>query len=207
MSIAFPALVITILILPGILFFYTYRRGIGPSPIILQSIQSEIVHGILFSIPINLVAVGLINWLPFPDVDFDAVIALLTGWHGKDDVDIEQDIRALSQNAGLILFYVFITNACSIVAGYLLHAFVRYYRLDLRVDFLRFSNEWSYLFSGQEYAMNVLREEKEKEALLKRIETYEEDPLAGALARRRVKVRKWQIPAIEIKLKLVLGNF
>lgn len=201
MSIAFPALVITILILPGILFFYTYRRGIGPSPIILQSIQSEIVHGILFSIPINLIVVGLINWLPFPDVDFDAVIALLTGWHGEDDADIEQNIRALSQNAGLILFFVFITNACSIAAGYLLHAYVRYYRLDLRVDFLRFSNEWSYLFSGQEYAMNVLREEKEKEALLKRMESYDEDPLAGALARRRVKVRKWQIPATEIKAK------
>ncbi len=201
MSIAFPALVITILILPGILFFYTYRRGIGPSPIILQSVQSEIVYGILFSIPIMLVMVGLINWLPFPDVDYDAVIALLTNWHGADDTDIEKNIRALSQNAGLILFFVVITNACSIVSGYLLHAFVRYYRLDLRIDLLRFSNEWSYLFSGQDYAMNVLREEKEKEALRQRMETYDEDPLAGALARRRIKVRRWQIPAAEIKAK------
>lgn len=201
MSIAFPALVITILILPGILFFYTYRRGYGPSPVVLQSVQSEIIHGILFSMPINLLAIGVIDVLPFPDVDFDTVTALLTGWHSSGAVGVEENIRALSRNAGLILLFVFLTNAFSIVAGYLLHLWVRYYRLDLRIDFLRFSNEWRYLFSGEEYVINILREEKEKEALQQKQETFDDDPLAGALARRRVTVPKWRIPADEIKAK------
>lgn len=196
MSIAFPAFVITILILPGILFFYTYRRGFGPSPVVLQSIQSEIVHGILFSIPINLVAIGLINWLPFPDVDFRAVVALLTGWHGEGDAEIGQNITAISNHAGLILFYVFSTSFTSTLFGYFLHAVVRYYRLDLRIDFLRFSNEWRYLFSGEEYIINVLREEKENEMLaLRKLAEEAGKPLPPA------RVKKWRITAEEIKQK------
>ncbi len=181
MSIAFPALVITILILPGILFFYTYRRGFGPSPVVLESVQSEIVRGILCTIPINLIAIGLIDILPFPDVDFKAVVALLTDWHGEDDVEISRNISAISSNAGLILFYVFVTNTVSALAGYFCHTVVRYYRLDLRIDFLRFSNEWRYLFSGEEYVMSLLT--------------------SAATSTERAQVKKWQISSKEIKAK------
>ncbi|MFK7845377.1 MAG: hypothetical protein AB8G77_08755 [Rhodothermales bacterium] len=203
MSIAFPALVITILILPGILFFYTYRRGFGPSPVVLKTIQSEIVHGILCSIPINLLAIVLIDLLPFPDVDFRAVVALLTGWHGVDDAYIAQNINAISSNAGLILFYVFSTSILSALAGYLAHGIIRYYRWDLRIDYLRFSNEWRYLFSGEEYVMNILREEKENEALAMSIvaENEAEKEGQGDAANPISKVRKWRIPAAEIKAK------
>lgn len=202
MSIAFPALVITILVLPGILFFYTYRRGFGPSPVVLQSVQSEIIHGILCSIPINLIAIWIIDWLPYPDVDFRAVVALLTGWHGQDDAEIARNITALSYNARLILYYVFITCILSALAGYLTHAWIRYYRLDLRFDFLRFSNEWRYLFSGQEYIMNILREEKEHEALAAQAAAREAaGPEEAAVSLPIKKVRKWKIPAAEIKAK------
>ncbi|MEM8485014.1 MAG: hypothetical protein AAF564_05670 [Bacteroidota bacterium] len=201
MSIAFPALVITILVLPGILFFYTYRRGFGPSPVVLQSIQSEIVHGILCSIPINLIAIWIIDWLPFPDVDFRAVVALLTGWHGQNDAEIARNISALSFNARLILYYVFVTCILSASAGYLTHAYIRYYRLDLRFDVLRFSNEWRYLFSGQEYIMNILREEKEHEALTAYAAQREAAGPDGAGPHPIKKVRKWKIPAAEIKAK------
>ncbi len=201
MSIAFPALVITILVLPGILFFYTYRRGFGPSPVVLQSVQSEIVHGILCSIPINLIAIWVIDWLPAPDVDFRAVVALLTGWHGKDDVEIARNITALSANARLILYYVFVTCVLSAIAGYLTHAYIRYYRLDLRIDVLRFSNEWRYLFSGQEYVMNILREEKEHKALATYAAQLETAQASGQSPKPLRKIRKWRIPATEIKAK------
>ncbi len=180
----FPALVITILILPGILFSYMFRKGLGPSPIVLGSIQSEVVRGILFSIPINLLAIGLINWSPFPDVDYGVVITLLTGWQGDSDAEITENIQAISNYAPLILIYVLLTSALSALTGYLLHLYVRYYRLDLRFEFLRMPSEWYYLLSGKEWVMNTLIEEK-----------------AAKHIEQPGKVKRWQVSSAEIKAK------
>ena len=149
MSIALPALVITLLILPGILLSYSYRKGFSRSPIRLGTLQDEIGRGVLWAIPVNVIAFTLVDMLPLADIDLYAVLWLLTGFEGADEYDRLNFVNAVVSYPVQILMYLFSVNLFGMLSGYGLHRLVRYFRLDLKYMPLRFQNEWHYLFSGE----------------------------------------------------------
>ncbi len=149
MSIALPALLITLLILPGVLLSYCYRKGLWRSPIQLGPLQDEIGRGVLWAIPINLVAFTLADVLPTPDVDFDALVWLLTGYDGMNADQVSMYMKSITSYPISILGYLLIVNLSGATLGFLLHYLVRRYHFDLKYEFLRFKNEWHYLFSGE----------------------------------------------------------
>ena len=143
MNLAFPALFVLLLLLPGILLSYSYRRGFfRRSPITLGPIKDEIGRGIVLAVFVHLVALCL-SWLGggwVPKVEaFLAVFA--------DIGEVTPDTTAEEITSGF--WYLITTNAAALVVGLVGHSIVRYWELDLQWERLRFNNEWHYLFSGE----------------------------------------------------------
>jgi hypothetical protein len=143
MNLAFPALFVLLFLLPGILLSYSYRRGFfRRSPITLGPIRDEIGRGIVLAIFVHLAAFGLswwwTGWLPKADV----FLAVFTGVGGVAPSDAAEEFKAG-------LSYLVATNVAALVVGGGLHGIVRTSQLDLRWEWLRFNNEWHYLFSGE----------------------------------------------------------
>lgn len=160
MNIAFPALVIILLISPGVLFSYSYRKGFfWRSPVSLGPIQDEIGSGTLWALALNGLGVG-ISELALRGINFEALLALLTGWPPVDASRIQSYIDAVAEHSGSIILYLLLINLAGVLLGYLLHAVVRRNHLDLRYNFLRFSNEWYYIFSGEARVFDVPEEER-----------------------------------------------
>jgi hypothetical protein len=143
MNLAFPALFVLLLLLPGILLSYSYRRGFfRRSPITLGPIRDEIGRGVVLAIFVHLIALW-VTWM-------------VTGWAPKADVflavftnvgGVPPKVAAEEFTAGL--WYLVATNGAALGVGGLLHGFVRWRQFDLRWEWLRFNNEWHYLFSGE----------------------------------------------------------
>lgn len=143
MNLAFPALFVLLLLLPGILLSYSYRRGFfRRSPITLGPIRDEIGRGIVLAIFVHLVALaiswGSALWTPKTEI-FLSVFA---------DVGKIAPGR-VAEEFKSALWYLIATNGAALGVGGLLHGIVRWWQLDLRWEWLRFNNEWHYLFSGE----------------------------------------------------------
>lgn len=150
MNLALPALVITLLLLPGVLLSYTYRRGVfGKSPLSLGPFQNEIGRGIVWAVAVHAVGALVVGGLPGTDLDSSAFLALLSGWPGDASVGLADDFAAVHQNLLPIALYVLVTTAAAAGVGLLLHGAVRRLQLDLRYRMFRFDNDWYYLLSGE----------------------------------------------------------
>ncbi len=80
----------------------------------------------------------------------------MTGWVPKTDVFLAvfADVGGVAPSEAAEefesgLWYLIATNGAALGIGGLLHGFVRWREFDLRWEWLRFNNEWHYLFSGE----------------------------------------------------------
>ncbi|MEO5930924.1 MAG: hypothetical protein ABIR47_13385 [Candidatus Kapaibacterium sp.] len=155
MNIAFPALVILLLALPGILLRYAYRKGLfWKSPVILGPLADEVGGGIIAALVLHALCLLVIEVCSHLTVDFESLLILLTGWP-KLDVRQEQGVLySISHYHAAVLIYFIGSNLLGVVLGYGLHWLVRVLHLDLRYSALRFSNEWHYIFWGEKRAFD-----------------------------------------------------
>jgi hypothetical protein len=155
MNIALPPIILLILILPGLLLRYTYRKGTWKSPIIFDTVLNELAAGIVVSIVIHLfcylflVAIGIFY-------DFNASLAILTGFYSQDG--FKYSVEIVGRQFAAILSYLAAINIISAAVGLLLHMVVRFLNLDLKMPALRFGNEWYYAFSGEMQVIDALAE-------------------------------------------------
>lgn len=61
------------------------------------------------------------------------------------NIDIEKDRDLLLFIFGYILFSLLIAG----ILGFVLHKIVRLLRIDIRIEALRYSNQWHYMFQGE----------------------------------------------------------
>lgn len=154
MNIAFPALFVLLLLLPGILLHYSYRRGFFQrSPVTLGPVRDEVGRGIVLALVIHpaalLIVRGVAGWSPDAEV-------LASVFAGIGEIESEAATRQFVSG----LQYLVGTNIGALVLGWFAHWIVRYNHLDLRWDRLRFNNEWHYLFSGEARVFTVQEEER-----------------------------------------------
>ena len=159
MNIALPALLTFLLLLPGILLSYSYRRGFfSPSRVTLGPLRDEIAVGIVLGLVIHPFAItfasGIALWEP--DVFFlYEVFAGATAELGQGE-----EWRALG-----LFYYLILVNLGCLFAGWGAHFIVRKFYLDILFEWLRFDNEWHYNFSGEARLFSAADEE---DGLLKR---------------------------------------
>lgn len=147
MNLAFQALVIFVLVLPGITLRYTYRKGLWDRPPIVRPVSEEVAYSLIIACLIHTVFGPLANCL-YP-VDLRSIAYILIGNYGKDSARLEPTVLALVNQPFRILIYLLVTISFAAIAGFASHWAIRRFRLDHRLKFLRFDNHWHYLLSGE----------------------------------------------------------
>ncbi len=155
MDIAFPALLIFLFVMPGIVCRYCYRKGTWTSPVYLTSISEEIAYGVVLAAVLHLAAGWLLSVFGVA-IDLDAVLYFLSGYEGADGARAERAMAAVTHAPGLIFLYFLGINGAGIAVGFGLHGLIRSNRLDLRFRTLRFRNEWYYLFRQEDPIIEII---------------------------------------------------
>jgi hypothetical protein len=88
MNIAFPALLLFLLVLPGIALRYTYLKGFWSwnSPVSIQSISDEVAYSLVWAAILHVVWCSTVSVLGFgkPDLRAPRIISNLQGRCGHE---------------------------------------------------------------------------------------------------------------------------
>lgn len=146
MSIALGALILFLILLPGIVLRIAYLNG----PFSKRNIQSSIVDELILSLIPALILQGggflfSEHCLNF-DVNLEVIYQLIIGSSVKD---YRPDFSLIEQSISRLIFYNIVLATLAIILGKIARYVVNLLRLDIRFPSLRFYNEWYYLFSGR----------------------------------------------------------
>ena len=150
MNFAFPALLVFLLVLPGIILRYSYARGPWgwASPTSLRRVSEELAYGVAFSLLLHAVWLGVVRRLGYaPDVN--AMFLLLVGNFGDGSEHLDRVRASVAGHYGGIAGYLVSLYAAAGVAGNLGHRAVRRLKLDHRTRIFRFDNYWYYMLTGE----------------------------------------------------------
>lgn len=157
MSVAFPAVFLFVLVLPGIILHYTYSRGPWKwgNPTSLGSLADEVAYSVAFAVGLHLCWVSLVEWLGY-QVDLGAVLILLLGAYGEKSVYLPRAIAAVADHSVAISFYFLTLYILAAIVGCVGHIVVRAGKWDRKTTVFRFKNDWYYLLTGEvlEFADN-----------------------------------------------------
>ena len=150
MNIAFPALLIFLLLLPGILYRYSYARGPWgwENPTSIRTVSDEIAYSAIVAVGFHVSWMLAASTLGFR-VDLASLFAFLSGNFGKDSVLLQPSVRAITEHRAAVLSYFLSLYASVAALGYGAHALVRWRQFDLRWSMLRFENDWYYRLRGE----------------------------------------------------------
>lgn len=146
MNIAFPALVVFVLLMPGVVFRSAYFKGFWKTPFRLGTWAEEIGYGVPYAFAFHAalcLAIKVLDWLPEPN--YRVLSMLLLGNFGKDSNALPEVIESISTSTGWIASYFILANLLAWVLGKLAWKVVTDLRLDVRYSqFFQFENEWYY---------------------------------------------------------------
>lgn len=142
MNLLFGTVLLFILISPGLIFRFSYLQGTYAKLTFRVSAFEEIFWALIPAFLFQFLAVLFLQTVLNENVRLDILYGLITG---NDSVDF----AVIEKNVGPFLLYNLVIGTGSAGLGVLAREAVRKYKLDLRFKFLRFGNEWHYLFSGE----------------------------------------------------------
>ncbi len=150
MNFAFPALLVFLLVLPGIILRYSYARGPWgwASPTSMRRVSEELAYGVAFALVLHALWLCLVRWLGFtPDVE--AMVLLLVGDFGRDSEQLDRVVSSLAGHYTGVAAYLVSLYASAGLAGNLGHRAVRRLGLDHLTKTFRFDNYWYYMLTGE----------------------------------------------------------
>ncbi len=150
MNIAFPALVIFLLVLPGIIAHYTYSRGFWrwSSATSALRLTDAVSFSIVTASVLHVVWVVIAACLGY-SIDFTVLLFLLSGTDGLPNEILDQAVMAITASPGQIASYNLSLYVFSAVIGLAGHKIVRRQAWDRKSPLLRFQNNWHYLLTGE----------------------------------------------------------
>lgn len=145
MNIAIGALVLLLLIFPGILFRYAYLSGPYSRKNFQSSLSDEVVLSLIPAFLIQTLAYVIIEPVSGTDVDVSLLIRLVSQVSSVSSAEFN------TIESSLLLFSVYNIITCSFgfLSGKLFRNFVAKNNWDIKYHSLRFNNEWYYLLSGR----------------------------------------------------------
>jgi hypothetical protein len=157
MSFTFPAVVVFILSLPGILFRFGYRSGLREKSIVLSSLTEEVAWGISVALIIHIIAVLLLPYIPGTlPASLPVVLGLVGG--NNSGPEFYDALANVSDHDIRISIYLLTTSAFGFILGFLLYKLSKKYHLGLFIPLLRTESTWHDLFNGYNMAFdNVLK--------------------------------------------------
>jgi hypothetical protein len=150
MNFAFPALLVSVLILPGLILRYTYARGAWgwASPTSMRRIADELAYGIIFAILLHTIWLTLSKTLGL-DPDVRSALMLLVGNFGDKSNQLDLALSSVADHELSVSGYFLSLYACAATAGALGHRVVRKLHLDHHTRLFRFDNYWYYMLTGE----------------------------------------------------------
>ena len=148
MNIAFPALFVFILALPGIILRSSYREWAWKIPVYQLPLAENIVWSAFSAALLHAVWCGLAELLGYR-VNFADVLILLTGGFGLAQQFLAQRLSAIAAHPCAIASYFLSLNIAAASFGLIAHHFVRANEWDLKFKFLRFDNFWYYALDAK----------------------------------------------------------
>ncbi len=150
MNFAFPALLAFVLLLPGIILRFSYARGSWgwSSPISMRRLSDDFAYGVVFSIALHSVWLGLATLGGHP-ADLKALLALMAGNFGPNNALLPETLEAFSPYYLWIAAYFLTLYASAALLGYVGHRVVRAAHLDHKTKLFRFNNYWYYMLRGE----------------------------------------------------------
>lgn len=150
MNVAFPALLIFALILPGSVCRYSYARGPWgwANPTSMRTISDELAYSVIIAVGLHVCWLELASLLGY-QVDSTSLLALLTGHFGQNSTLFASAVASIADHKGRIATYFLSLYVGSAFLGWSAHWLVRTLHLDHRAAVLRFENRWWYLLTGE----------------------------------------------------------
>lgn len=145
MNIAIGALVLLLLVFPGILFRYGYLNGPYSRKNFQSSITDEIVLSLIPAFLIQSAAYTIIE----PILGFDINLSLI--FRIISDIKLIESPEYTNIEHSIVWFSIYNIVSCSFgfLAGKIFRNMVFRYNWDTKYHSLRFNNEWYYLLSGR----------------------------------------------------------
>jgi hypothetical protein len=150
MNFAFPALLVFLLVLPGIILRYSYARGPWgwASPTSLRRVSEELAYGVAFALVLHAGWLVLVRRLGF-EPDVEAMVFLLAGDFGEGSRHLDRVVDSVAGHFAGIAGYLTSLYVAAAVAGNLGHRAVRHLGLDHLTRIFRFDNYWFYMLTGE----------------------------------------------------------
>jgi hypothetical protein len=149
MNFAFPALLVFLLVLPGIILRYSYARGPWgwASPTSMRRVSEELAYGVAFALVLHAVWLAAVRRLGFqPDVE--SMFLLLVGDFGEGRY-LDRVVSSVAGHYSGVAGYLVSLYAAAAVAGNVGHRAVRRLELDHLTKTFRFDNYWFYMLTGE----------------------------------------------------------
>ncbi len=147
MNLAFSTVLIFLIVLPGIILRRTYFSGQFSKNYVKLNLSDEIVWAIIPGLLIQSIAVLFLEGNALIQFNFEELGILLIG--SGDEKLIAQAASHLKCALPYILIYNVSIWIVAALAGYLSQKTVRVFKLDRKLRFFRFNNEWHYILSGE----------------------------------------------------------
>jgi hypothetical protein len=148
MNIAFPALFIFLLALPGIILRRSYREWGWRIPVYPRPLADQLAWSASFAAVLNILWCLLAQWCGYR-INFGDVLILLTGGFGLRPELLAHRLEAITRHPVAIAAYFVSLYATAAIAGRGGRALVRGFRIDHRFKLLRFDNFWHYALNGE----------------------------------------------------------
>ncbi len=147
MNIAFPALLVFLIILPGFIFYHSFKLS-------EKTTIDQTPFATTFVIGVVLAALLHLPWIAVADrigyrADYNALLMLLAS--PQRDNALVPVINAAAYNFGRIIFYFVSLYIASWLLGLFLRYLVVQFKLDKRAyigPLVKFDTPWYYLFNG-----------------------------------------------------------
>lgn len=147
MNIAFTTILLFIILAPGFIARGAYNSSKLSINDTNKNIVNELTWSIIPSLTLHTLFIAIIHNTSSYFVDFQQLGNLILGVTTSNKA--EQSFQQLGEFKYAIFFYNLILFGFSFIIGYLFRELVRKLKLDRSIRYLRFSNKWHYIFTGE----------------------------------------------------------
>lgn len=155
MNLAFQALVILAFLTPGFAFRIAYNAGAWAYPLgrlgpFAEQLPKVLAHAAWLNVAVACLATAANRVFPdlVPPIDYQSVIYWLSNNFGAGQVHLDEAVRSVVRYPVHIFAYFATVYTLAWIAGACMHGFVRKLKWDRKKRWLRFENDWHYLFMG-----------------------------------------------------------
>ncbi|MCG8347225.1 MAG: DUF6338 family protein, partial [Chloroflexales bacterium] len=151
MNLALPALVISLALLPGYVFFYTYNGRVasfdGDVVVGDPKFGRSFVIACAFSLLLHTVFITLATTYAPAKPDLSFLFYLLSGDYSDGGIKALAKEK-IADSYYWIVAYLVVSFIGALLFGLALRSFVSRLNLDSKYGLLRFSNDWHYILTG-----------------------------------------------------------